>query len=268
MNSLVKMDIIFKISRYYRYFRTAKSRYRIHSPFVFDFCREVLIDLKEYPEYQLIESRRRLLKKNDTSIKVTDFGAGSSTLKGNERKISDIAKTSLKRKKYAQLLFRIARYFQPESTLELGTSLGITSAYIGAGYQRGTLSTVEGCPEISRVAQAQFGALNIENIRPFVGNFDEVLPEILEKIGKLDMVFIDGNHREEPTYRYFEWCLKYSNNDTVFIFDDIHWSEGMEAAWEKVKAHPQVTLTMDLFELGLVFIRKEQKVVEHFVLKY
>jgi hypothetical protein len=42
----------------------------------------------------------------------------------------------------------------------------------------------------------------------------------------------------------------------------------MEKAWEEIKQHPHVTLTIDLFFIGLVFVRQAQKEKEHFVIRY
>jgi len=51
--------------------------------------------------------------------------------------------------------------------------------------------------------------------------------------------------------------LKYANNNTIFIFDDIHWSDGMENAWKYIKANTRTTLTIDLFFVGIVFVKSE-----------
>ena len=61
-----------------------------------------------------------------------------------------------------------------------------------------------------------------------------------------------------------EWFDK----ETILIFDDIHWSAEMEKAWAEIKANPSVTLTIDLFFIGLVFVRKAQKEKEHFIIRY
>ncbi|MFT5903100.1 MAG: putative O-methyltransferase YrrM, partial [Bacteroidia bacterium] len=99
------------------------------------------------------------------------------------------------------------------------------------------------------------------------GNFDETLQSFLNSIEKLDWAFIDGNHQEEPTVRYFQQCLGKCHNDSVLLFDDIYWSKGMAAAWENIKAHERVTVTLDLFQVGIVFLRQEQP-KQHFVIRY
>jgi predicted O-methyltransferase YrrM len=79
-------------------------------------------------------------------------------------------------------------------------------------------------------------------------------------------VFVDGNHQKEATLRYFKLCLPKVHENSLLIFDDIYWSRGMKEAWNEIKAHPEVTVTVDLFWIGLVYFRKGQ-VKEDFVIK-
>ncbi len=83
---------------------------------------------------------------------------------------------------------------------------------------------------------------------------------------KYSLLFIDGNHQKEATLAYFEKLLPTVHNDSVMIFDDIHWSKGMEEAWEIIKQHSEVRVTIDTFQWGLVFFRREQE-KEHFVIR-
>ena len=243
----------------------------MHSPFVFDFITRVLNDKTDYDEYEKVEGIRTALLTNDRKIPILDLGAGSTLLKGAERKVSQIAKRSLKSPKYAKLLFRIAKYYfgkgGPEM-LELGTSLGITSSYLALANPSGILTTIEGSPEIAEIAHENFSALGITNIRPVVGNFDTKLPEVLRLSNALDFVFVDGNHREWPTLDYFSQLLEKKNAGSIFIFDDIHWSSGMENAWHQIKSHPAVTLSIDLFFIGLIFFNPDFKVKQDFSLRF
>ena len=105
------------------------------------------------------------------------------------------------------------------------------------------------------------------NIEIVEGNIDQTLAPTLAALGApVDFVFFDGNHRYAPTLQYFELCLAHRTDESVFVFDDIHWSPGMERAWEVIKAHPDVRLTVDLFHIGLVFFRKNQP-KQHFSLR-
>lgn len=257
--------------KYLRYYFTAANGkgHGIHSPFVFDLVVKVLNDKTKYAAYKEVEQQRSLLLGNEAIITVEDFGAGSTKGLTKQRVVQQIAATSLKPKKYAQLLYRLVNYFQPEIILELGTSLGITTAYLAKAKPTATVTTMEGSAAIAEIAKQQFHELQLNNINMVTGNFDETLEMVIDKTEQpFNFVFMDGNHRKEPTLRYFEQLLAKADHDTVFVFDDIHWSKEMEEAWEHIKQHAAVTLTIDLFFIGIVFLRKEQKEKEHFVIRF
>ena len=240
----------------------------MHSPFVFDFIKNVLRDRRQYDCYKVIEQQRKQLLQNKAVIEIEDFGAGSAVMKSNQRMVKNIAASSLKPKKFAQLLFRIVQYYQPATVLELGTSLGITTAYLANGNATATVYTCEGSAAIADIAKSNFELLQIKNIELTEGDFAKTLQPLLNKITKVDLAFIDGNHRKEPTVAYFNKLLHHSTSSTILVFDDIHWSEDMEAAWKQLQDHPEVTLTIDLFFIGLVFINPDFKVKQHFVIRF
>ena len=184
--------------------------------------------------------------------------------------MGEIAERSAKNKKYCKLLFRLAYYFKPTTVLELGTSLGISTAYLASANPNSKVITIEGCPNTAQEAKKNFESLGLANIESLIGNFEDVLTTNIERLtsnGKLDFAFFDGNHKREHTLKYFTQCLESTHNNSVFIFDDIHWSDEMEEAWEEIKSHPKVSVTIDLFFLGLVFFRKEQA-KENFIIRY
>jgi predicted O-methyltransferase YrrM len=158
--------------------------------------------------------------------------------------------------KYGQLLYKLVRYFEPKTIIELGTSFGISTMYQALAANKGKLITIEGSKEIAEIAKHNFKRMGIVNTELINDSFGNALPLVLEGIEKLDYVFFDGNHRKTSTINYFEQCLKKAHEDSVFVFDDIHWSKEMENAWEYIKKHNKVTVTLDLFFLGLVFFTK------------
>ena len=257
-------------SKYLRYLLTASNGkgHGVHSPFVFELIEKVLNDKKEYECYQPIENIRKQLLQKTNIIEVEDFGAGSSVIKTKQRKISAIAASSLKPKKYAQLLYRIANYYQPKHLIELGTSLGITASYLSIACPNGKLCSFEGSKAIADIAKKNLESTGSKNSEVYTGEFSKTLPDYLNNNLPVDFAFIDGNHRKEPTLTYFRWLLEHSNDYTIMVFDDIHWSKEMEEAWEAVKQHAAVTLTIDLFFIGLIFFRKEFKVKQHFSIRY
>jgi len=264
----MKIDIQF-IIKYLKYKIGSKHKHGhgIHSPFIYELLRKVIEGKVNSERFSDIENLRKQLLKNDNSIVVRDLGAGSKVSKTRERKISEIAKNALTREKYARLLFRLVDFFKPKNIVELGTSLGISTLYLATASGNSHIITLEGSEEVAKIARHNFELLKCKNIEIQIGNFDDVLPVVLGKIESLDFVFFDGNHQKEPTLRYFEACLERKNNNSVFIFDDIHWSEGMESAWNEIKRHEKVVVTIDLFFFGLVFFRKEMS-KQNFIIKF
>ncbi|MCG3165662.1 MAG: hypothetical protein POELPBGB_01430 [Bacteroidia bacterium] len=255
------------VFRYLRYLLKARTRHGTHSPFVYNLLEEVIYDTSHFYVFDEIESLREKLLRDERTINIKDYGAGSTINSSPTRKLKDIAGNSAKAQKYGQLMFRLIQKFKPQTLLELGTSLGISTVYQASAAPKSKLITMEGCPETASVAKQNFEKLKLNNVEIVVGNFDETLSSTLNTITKLDYVFFDGNHRKAPTLDYFKQCLTKINNDSVFIFDDIHWSNEMEEAWEEIKANPSVTVTIDLFFVGLVFFRKEQK-KQDFIIRF
>jgi len=258
------------LQKYIRYYLVASNSkgYGMHSPFVFDFITKVLNDKTSYPAFAEVEALRRQLLNDKTILEVEDFGAGSVMNKTNQRSISSIAKNAAKPKKYGQLLFRMIKYYQPTTILELGTSLGITTSYLSLAKPEAKLVTMEGSKEIARVAKLNFKTSELNNIELVEGNFDDTLSSVVSGLSSVDFAFIDGNHRQEPTENYFHQLLTKINNDSIFVFDDIHWSNEMEAAWNTIKKHPSVSCSIDLFFIGIVFFRKEFKENQHFIIRF
>lgn len=251
---------------YLQYLIKAKGKHNIHSPFVYQLVNDVINDGSRYDKYNIAEAVRKHFLVNTNTIEVTDLGAGSKKLKGNSRRVKDIAKHSVKRKKYAELMFRLANHFKPENIIELGTSLGVTTHYLALGAPHAKVTTLEGCPNTLALAKEQFEKSGLHNVQTVGGNFNTTLPAILENTSP-GMVFFDGNHQLEPTLHYFRLCLEKATDHSLFIFDDIHWSTEMETAWQQIKSHPKVTVTIDLFELGLIFFRQGQA-KQDFVVRY
>lgn len=252
---------------YIQYLLKSQNKHKIHSPFVYTLVAEVINKKKKKKDYQVIADLRKKLSKSQETITVTDFGAGSKINRSKTRKIKDIVQNSAKNQKFGELLYRFSEYYKPRNIVELGTSLGVSTCYLSLGNPNARIFTFEGCPKTSAIANDNFKKMNIKNISLTVGRFEDKLVSKLEEIKKIDMVFLDGNHQEKATLEYFEKCLKYSHNDTIFIFDDIHWSKGMENAWKAIQNHKKVSLTIDLFFVGIVFIKNELS-KENFIIQF
>jgi predicted O-methyltransferase YrrM len=272
------MYSVFQLAKkYFHYLLTAQNGkgHGVHSPFVFDFIIHVMNDKKKYECYSKIESLRKELLKNNKVIEVEDFGAGSAVIPFKNRIVKDIAASSLKKKKYAQLLFRIAKYYHPKTIVELGTSFGITTCYLASANADSKVFTFEGAKNIAKIASDNFEKCGSKNIQLVEGDFSKTLavnepacPAGRQILPIVDLLFVDGNHRKEATLEYFNFFLSKATNNSIFIFDDIHWSEGMEEAWKEIQSHKAVTLTIDLFFIGLVFFNKDFIVKQHFTIRF
>lgn len=236
----------------------SKNRHGLHSPFIYRLVDEVIYDKRHKEVYDIVEEQRNHLLKDNRMITVTDLGAGSHVNNNKQKKISDITTNALKPPKLAKLLYRLAAFTKPTNIIELGTCLGITTVYLQHAAPNAKVYTLEGCPRTAGIAKDVFKRAGLNDINVITGNFDDTLGNVLNSQEKLDFVYIDGNHQRDATLRYFEWCLPKVHEDTMLIFDDIYWSEGMKQAWEQIKAHPKVTVTVDLFWIGLVFFKPGQ----------
>lgn len=259
---------LFRLATEYLLYRIrAFKLHGVHSPFVFNLYNNVILHDGDYYAYPRIETLREKLLQNNRTIQVTDLGAGSKTDNKKERRVNEIAKTSAKAIKHAQLLFRLVNHFQPQTVFDLGTSLGLTTSYLAEACRNATVYTFEGCPSLAKIAKDNFKKSKLRNIKLVEGNLDQTLEQQLQQVEKLDFVFFDGNHRYAPTMHYFEACLKKKHERSVFVVDDIYWSKEMKQAWQEIKQHPQVFQTVDLFFMGLIFFRQSQP-KEHFTLYF
>lgn len=188
-------------------------------------------------------------------LSVDDLGAGSKTTRGAQRSVKAIAKGAVKQKKYAQALYRLVEVYQPAQVLEIGTSLGITTGYLAKANKSAQIVTLEGVNSIADVARENLKLMDVQNVQLIQGNFEDTLPKFLSDVKTpLDFVFMDGNHRLEPTLRYFEWLLPHLSSTAIIVIDDIYWSPEMTSAWKKLSTHPKVVSSIDLFEMGILFL--------------
>ena len=266
----MKYNTFTLINKYISYLWKASNGHGhgVHSPFVFAFIKNVLNTKSKGPSIDAIELYRQRLLNNQKEINILDLGAGADPKGNKSRTIAQIAKGALKPKKYSSLLSRIVKYYQPSQVLEMGTSLGITTCYLAHGVPNASVVTMEGAPTVAHEALTTFKNLGFQNIQLIEGNFDQSLPNYLQSVSTIGIAYVDGNHRYEPTMQYFNLLLTKSDEHSIFIFDDIHWSSEMEKVWAEIKADARVSLTIDLFYIGIVFLRKEQKEQEHFIIRY
>lgn len=254
------------IKSYLKFLYLSKNEHGVHSPFVFDLVRKCFYDKTNYCEYSILRKYRKSLLKNSNVIEVSDFGVGSRIFKSNKRKITKIAKVAGISSKQAELLFRITNYFQPIDILEIGTSLGLATSALFLGNPKAKITTLEGCTNTLNQCQLLFQKFNFNSIDFIYCEFEEYLKNQDLRPKTQSLIYFDGNHSKKATLDYFKFLLPTITNESVWIFDDIHWSTAMENAWEIIKNHEKVTVTIDTFQWGIVFFRTEQT-KEHFVIR-
>ncbi|MFM7645154.1 MAG: O-methyltransferase [Sphingomonadales bacterium] len=252
------------------YYRSNSSLgHGIHSPFAYRFAREVVNEKADYVDYKTAKNWRKELLNDNTLLPIIELGAGSATAPGlPARRVADLALRVAKSTRTGRLLYRIARYYQPEYMVELGTSLGLSAAWFSLARPTATIHTIEGNEAVAKKAQSHFDRWSLSNISLTTGSFASALPIVLDRMPRVDLAFLDGHHEQQPTLHYFEQLLAKKHPDSVFIVDDIYWSRGMKAAWQTIKQHPEVRCTIDLFQFGLVFFKEEFKEVRHFSIRF
>lgn len=251
--------------RYINYRRQAKNRHGVHSPFVYDLIEKVFKP-KGWQNREAIKSLRKELLRDHSQISINDLGAGSRVDNGASRKVSKLVKVSATPLKEAGLLQRLVDFLGCKSILELGTNLGITTAVLASAKCKPHVVSIEGAPKLAERAVKNLEKLNL-NVQIISGSFEEKLALALGDLEKVDMAYIDGNHRKEPTLAYFNEISQKIHNDSVIVVGDIHWSDEMEEAWEEIKKNALVRVTVDIFDVGLVFFRREMT-PEHFTIYY
>jgi predicted O-methyltransferase YrrM len=248
----------------YKLFSRHRCGHGIHSPFVFELVTKVFRSRGNKKDIELANAIRQVMLSDKRIIKRAAFGANGIA---EEIKAGRFVAQSSVTPKYGKLLYNLVAYYKPETILELGTAAGISAIYMALGNPNAKLVTVEGCRETAMIAQENFNRVGVKNATLVNAPFEEVLPLVFFDLKKIDMAFFDGNHTQDATLSYFERCLLYTYENSVFVFDDIHWSPDMEEAWEKIKQNDKVTVSVDLYRMGLVFFRSGIE-KQHFIIRY
>lgn len=254
------------ITRYFSYLASAKTKYYLHSPFVYNLMVNVIQDDRHFYAYDEIQHLKTELLRSKETITINEQGAGSKKM-GNTRTLKQIIKVASATPKKGKLLFRLINYFNCKDILELGTSVGLGTAYMAKANAKNNITTIEACTNTLKLAQQNFKKLNLENIKTINYTFSNFFTKVLHQNQQYDFVFIDGDHKKESTLNYFDQLLHLKKENAVFVFDDINWSQAMYEAWQQIKKHPEVTISIDLFQLGIIFFKKDQ-VKQHFQLYF
>ena len=238
--------------RWLRYWLYAIDQHSLQAPFIYSFYEKVIRPDPDPDKLLPVIKLKQQLLSDRKLISVTDFGAGGE--RSNQRSIGNIASSS-NQPKVSKLLFNTCNYFQPATVLELGTSLGLSTLHMALAVPSAKVVTLEGCQEISELASEHFNQLGTPNVELVTGEISQTLPEVLSALEKIDVLFMDANHRYEPTLEYYHQCQPKIHEQTVVIIDDINWSGEMQKAWRHLKSQTQVSLSIDLFYAGILFFK-------------
>ena len=244
---------LFRIWHYITHFMSSRNNYGhgIHSPYIFNFVQSTLHCEHAYYCFNKIENIRKQNASNKSEVHITDFGTGNNRIST----VAKITNTALQSKKNAQLLFKIANYIKAENILELGTSLGITTAYLVSHSSKCNCISFEGAEEIVQIAKKNHNILGIRNIKIINGDINKTLAKSIAAYTTFDLIYIDANHNYASLMQYYEEILNKTHENSVVVIDDIYWSDGMRKAWEEIKNHPATTCTIDIYHMGIVFYK-------------
>ncbi len=250
------------IGSFLKYALRAQGPHGIHSPFVFDLVRHGL--KKPLPKkLREIHRLKKELGRSKTPV-TNNFGTNSGTFTG-EGTLAQIAKTVSVPKKYGQLLYRLAAHFQPDFIVELGSCIGISTAYLAATDI--PVLSVEGNAQFANLAKENLERLALENGTIYNTSFQEFISQELPQLPFIPFLYLDGDHSYEATLEYFHQLLPYTREESIFVLDDIYWSAGMQKAWNEIRLHPSVGISMDFFKFGVLSFKPMiQK--QHFYLWY
>lgn len=241
----------------------SKGRHGIHSPFVFNFVDNCLTTKVDKNFLSARKKWLQTIKKDRERFKITDLGAGSKQMRST-RSVAGLAKNASSKGLYGEILWKIAHYYQPALMLEFGTSIGTGSIHLKSGNPDSHLVTVEGCDQILSKAMKQFDYWNLSGITTICSSFNDFIK--LPALGKYDLIFLDGNHSGEATLEYVNALFAQSHSQTIFILDDIRWSDDMWDCWNQLVTDPRFHVSIDLGRMGLLW-RREEQTKEHFVLR-
>jgi len=249
-----------KVKSFIIFLLKSKNKHGVHSPFVFKLITTCFQNKIPNKYLNIFLKYRKELSINTSTIIANELTSGSKNFSPKKKKISRIVKISNKR---GELLMNLMKYFNPNNILEVGSSIGLSTAALSISAPNSKITTLETCKDTGNIAMEMFKKYNLKNIKLVIGEVESTLPKEL-KDNVFDFICFNGN--KGTIIEYFESCLSCINNNSVLLFNNIHVNKKNEKAWGEIKNHPKVTVTIDTYLWGVVFFRKEQQ-KEHFTIR-
>lgn len=251
---------------YFNYFLKVTDQHSLQAPFIFEFYTNLIQGINKNKGIEEIETIRMAFLNDHANIRGIDFGAGSRVaVSGRDRTVSMIAKHGISSKKDCIFLSELVKRIQPKSCIELGTSLGVASAYLSKSIKNGHIYTFEGNDALVQKSTEVFHRLNCKNVKLIQGEIDKMLPGQLEQLEKIDFAIIDANHTYSALLHYFD-LLKIKMSDSgVMVIDDIRWSVDMYRGWERIISDSSVIISIEFLNKGLLIFKKGVR-KQHYIL--
>ncbi len=255
------------VPSYISYFLRVVDRHSLQAPFIFKFYSDLVEGIKSQHEDPEIEKIRKAMLADKTKIRGIDYGAGSSYVPDTSREISKIAKSGISSPKSCRLISCIARCQQPQTIIELGTSLGILTAYLSRAIPKGKIFTFEGNSDLCDQAKSISNFLSCKNIELVEGDIDQTLKMTLDKISEVDFAIIDANHTKRALLTYYGMIKQKISNEGLIFIDDIRWSTEMYEGWLEITRDPDVKISIEFLQNGLLFFKTGLS-KQHYILSY
>ena len=252
---LTTLSLLFDIKVRLQYILRAHYRkgHWVHSPFTFHTLNYVIFERTPYYSFNIIESLRQQLLHDNTTLTLQPLGTSQAKTTTIAREL----KNSTKSPRQAQLLQRLCASNQSHYIIELGTNLGLSTAYLASNNSNSQVYTLEGQPQLCQIAQQNFKQLHLNYIQLIEGIINNTLPTLIQQIPQIDLIFIDANHQYQATINYYKLAKSKVHKNTIIVFDDIHWSEGMQQAWNEIRQDPDIRLAIDIFHMGIVWFNTD-----------
>lgn len=236
----------------------ADSKNRLDYPIVNELFTEVIDNKRNYYALDKMDTLRSHLKRNQSKVQHTDFGAGSQ-FNTKEKTVASFVNSSASNRYKGEVLFHLARKFKAIKILELGTNIGLGAAYLASANKASNVITLEGCPNLSEIAKTIFSSIQMKNIEVITGKFSDTLTQACQKLDSIDLAFIDGDHNYHATLDNYNTIKPYLHEKSIVVLDDIYWSDEMLKAWKEIKSTSEVVMSVDIFRMGILFFDSDIK---------
>jgi len=256
---------VLSLVSYLKYLFASGTRHSVHSPFVYTLINEVFKNRKLCPVLENIDNCRDSDINSWTKVRDAKIVEKPKIIRF-KRTISPIIRYDIS-KKYGQLLFRLIEYFKPSTIIQSGVNSGFSSIYLTTANSNAKVFIWSGIGYESEAINTLLDKFQVSENVKYLNKINLDSSYFIHERGKVDFVFLGADEGGDQVYADFETFVKIAHNETVFVINAIHQSAGIEKVWSNITNHACVTVSIDIYGLGLVFLRKELS-KQKFVLRF